>query len=141
MSGNGKPRKRHATGDPAVGARIRAAREKEQLTQAELADHILSTQGLISHYETGHTAVPTAALRRIAAAVKESAAYLLTGERGVAGELQAFDEAVHRLLSRRALRRLRDLTPAQRQQVIMNLGALIEAMPENGSIKKRPPRL
>jgi transcriptional regulator with XRE-family HTH domain len=132
--------KRTPTGDPAMGARIRAAREKEHLTQDGLAGMIGSTQSLISHYETGFTAPPAVELAAIARAVGEDPGYLLTGTRGMPRELQIFHDDINRKLKKTALRRIKTLSELQREHVVAALGAILETLPEELPKKRRPPR-
>jgi transcriptional regulator with XRE-family HTH domain len=131
--------KRAPTGDAAMGARIRAAREKEKLTQGELAAMVGSTQSLISQYETGYTAPPAAELAAIARAVAEDAGFLLTGTRGMPRELQTFHDAINRQLKKAALRRIKNLSELQRDQVISALGAILETLPEVPPPNRRRP--
>ena len=60
-----------------VGSRIRQAREKRQLTQAELAEKAGLPPATISHFETGIRIPGTSTLKKLADALDESLDYLL----------------------------------------------------------------
>jgi transcriptional regulator with XRE-family HTH domain len=122
--------KRVQTGDADVGRRIRAAREAQGLSQAELASRAgLRSQGYVSGLETGSVAASRKTLRSIARVVGESAGFLLDGpQTDMPNELETLIESAVLRFPKRVLRALRDLPPAELRDLADQLSALAAAL-------------
>jgi transcriptional regulator with XRE-family HTH domain len=64
------------------GQRLRTAREKNQLTQEQVADHLSITKGMVSQYETGRSTPTFENLAKLAQLFHASVTWLLFGQHG-----------------------------------------------------------
>lgn len=72
-----------------LSSRLRSARKARGLTQRELADRTGLDQGHISHVERGIHGMSQAALRRLAAELEVSLAFLIDEERRMTAQQRA----------------------------------------------------
>ena len=63
-----------------IGARIRDARQRQHLTQDDLAHRVGVSRSAVAQWETGRAGQVTANLSRIAAALEVGVEYLMYGE-------------------------------------------------------------
>ena len=122
----GSARTRPPTGDARMGARIKAKRRLLGWTQEDLARKIGKEQHSVSSFETGAVMPEPETLDAIALALDERLDHL-RGLTQVAQELEDFETAIFRALSKKALRRLKDATPEKQREIARDLNALIEA--------------
>jgi transcriptional regulator with XRE-family HTH domain len=64
------------------GQRLRTAREKNQLTQEQVADYLSITKGMVSQYETGRSNPSFENLAKLATLFHASVTWLLFGQQG-----------------------------------------------------------
>lgn len=114
------------TGDPALGARLRGAREAAELTQDELAAKIGILQGSISAFETGAVMPSVETLAKIVDATRSSMDYL-TGKGEMAQELEKLETILLNSLNRRVLRHLKEADEATLRGLARDFAALAEA--------------
>lgn len=131
---------RPRTGDLRFGRAIRSYREAKGLSQKQLGRLLDRSQNMISDYERGKRMPPSRELRRIQEVLGlERLDEVLPGAAGSPVPNPAEDLVFN--LSKRALRRMGKLTPAQRDQVRTLLEGLIQGMPiEPPKVKRPKPR-
>jgi SOS-response transcriptional repressor LexA len=67
------------SGDQKIGRRLQLARKRAGLSQFDLAERIGVSHGMISHYETGRSAIPPEKVPKICEVLNISADWLLRG--------------------------------------------------------------
>lgn len=116
----------HPTGDPRMGAKIRAKRKALEMSQAELGLRVGIGQNAISNIEKGLHHCRPRTLERIAESLGERPDYF-RGKTAPAGEFESFESVLLVTLSTRALRLLRRAQAAEKASIARDLSALIES--------------
>lgn len=110
--------KRRATGDPAIGERIKAARVRRDLTQEQLAALVGASKAAVSQWEAGKTAIDDERVAKLSLALGiplESLIPVLPGTVVLAGDARLFLEL------------FLQLRPENRQPLLQILQALVAA--------------
>ncbi|HEX3573015.1 MAG TPA: helix-turn-helix transcriptional regulator [Rhodopila sp.] len=102
-----------------IGARIRATRRENGLTQDELADRVGVSRSAVAQWETGRAGQVTGNLSRIADALQVNVEYLMIGDdKRAVGEVRQGDELA-------LLRLYRECDPEDRQMLLRTARRLV----------------